>query len=177
MNYSKRLLATAHHEAGHAVAAIELQLRLQDVTIVPADDCLGCCRVQWLASLPGVLSECSVVQRNWIERRMIYTLCGNAAERKFLGRSIRRGSGADFSQIADLAMLVEHPKTWDAYVAYLWARAAVLVDHEFTWRFIQAVADELLARKTLTGSEVRKVKYRTMDDQLAERQGGLRQNA
>ena len=88
MNAKRRLEALAHHEAGHAVAAVELRRAINYVTIIPENDSLGHC------SFPDPKFDDRRLAA-WIEREVLIGLCGGAAEAKLIGRRNHRGAMGD----------------------------------------------------------------------------------
>jgi hypothetical protein len=153
--------STAYHEAGHAVAAFVLALKIgkRGVSIV-ADrekDFVG------LAHVPVQVRErpdCAVSGRTrlHLEKQAIMSFAGDAAERKFDGRH-RFGGHRDYQHAAELLALLA--TSWEQHdarieVARLGARDIV----EATWSSIQAVAEELLRKKTLNVADVKTIVLR-----------------
>ena len=79
-------LTTAHHEAGHDVAARHTGRTFRHVTIRPADDSLGHVLYRRFSRgfRPDVNHSPRVVAT--IERQVLIGLAGMATERKFRGR-------------------------------------------------------------------------------------------
>ena len=78
------LAATAHHEAGHAFAAILKGVRFDYVTIEPGGHASG--HVQFL-SLPDGMERTFHMQA-------VVAMAGEAAQRRFKPGSVRRHHGA-----------------------------------------------------------------------------------
>jgi hypothetical protein len=143
--------ATAHHEAGHAVARFQLDLPISSVSIVPKGDALG----QVLhRNLPGSVyagvefgSRLTPAQLQRIEHELVATLAGPEAERRFRGRRNSLGSRSDREWVAEWALSLHSPQTANAWIRYLDAWAADLM--EARWENVQAVALALLERGRL----------------------------
>ena len=137
----------AFHEAGHAVAHQRLIGAVVSATI-EADGIKAGTVV--FADQPDRLSNAE-----WFERKAIATLAGPAAQRRLCRYSWRREHGCiDDAFVEELALTLcgtSHAAT--AALARYWAlRARNFVRSE--WFVISAVAEALLQRKTLDGSEV-----------------------
>ena len=91
----RQLRAAAFHEAGHAVAAYHLHVRLRRISIgADEGDALG-----WLDLwLPHVTRDQAdnIRQAQAVERDIIVLLAGAQAERVGLGRSSCPAGGVDF---------------------------------------------------------------------------------
>lgn len=151
----KRRAATAYHEAGHAVVAVEERLGIRLVTIVPNEELLG---FVLEAPLPrdfkpdiGMNSRI----RNRIESEARVCFAGHIAQKRAYPRS-HRLDGRDIQRAVDLvSYLVPQSKVLGAYLNLLYLQAENLVD--FNWQEIEAVANALLERDTISGSEVRRI--------------------
>ena len=135
--------AVAHHEAGHAVAAIVSHVAIEYVTIEADGEARG--RVR-----------CRKLPRTFEQRhtRGMIAVAGLAAQRRFNPRSLRWQHGAgDRNEVAVHAMQVAGSAAQVRAVTTLWEiQARDFVEHR--WPDIQRVAAALLERKTLTGGEV-----------------------
>ena len=155
----KRLEATAYREAGHAVMAHTLGVPMHGASIVPKGGSLGHVRFKKPGRL--ILEEMSgeVTPRaqDGIERNIQVAYAGRLTEKMYSGRDNRAGGWSDYGEMADLALCAcSSPGEARAFLKWLELRAAA---HLGTRRFkvaVEAVARELLARKTLTGREINK---------------------
>jgi hypothetical protein len=140
---------TAFHEAGHAVMA-ELRGRLlTEVEIVGDREHTG--SVQSLALHPKPDAEAED-----IERHLKIILAGTIAEMMVSGRENWDETSEDLDAAVRLAMrLVDDCEDVLPLLADL--RIDVERDLHEHWPAVQVVAGELLRRRTLTGSEVRKL--------------------
>lgn len=150
--------STAYHEAGHAVAAFTLRLKIcrRGVTIVPDKerDMLGYANVTaQLRGRPDTATSARTRAR--IEAWAVAHLAGDVAERKFTGRR-RFGRHSDLLHASDL---LEHISTsveqFDARLRVAYAGAQDLI--EDNWVSVQTVAEELLRKRTLSADEVAKL--------------------
>ena len=143
---SAALAATAHHEAGHVVAAILKGLVVEHVTIDADAGVAG--YVQYLQ--PAEEDEQT-------HERGVVALAGEAAQRRFNPRSIRRHhGGGDREQVLSYAVnYAGSVKQAEALVRYWEVRASELVERY--WAQIQRVAAELLKHRTLTRQDVQRM--------------------
>ena len=153
----RRLRATAFHEAGHAVAAYHLHLRLRRISVGgDAGDVLGWLDL-WLPRVsPGDTGNIRRTQA--VEREIIVLLAGAQAERVGLGRSSCPASGADFFEAMRRAEAICHTsEELSACLRWLQLRTHALIRSR-TWRqAIDALAARLLERRTLGARETRAI--------------------
>ena len=74
--------ALAFHEAGHAVVALKLDIRLRSVDIMPEEE-KGCCR-DALQSRTLTADMMSDADWAWARKKALIVLGGEAAERVYL---------------------------------------------------------------------------------------------
>jgi ATP-dependent Zn protease len=157
MKNTKKLEATAYHEAGHAVASYFLQRPFRFVTINPGDDFLG--RV--VGRVSDVRYRLKMAERGFIStREAVISAAGPEAERKYRGRRNHHGADKDYQQIVDIARGVgedgcggdgNNPMA-QAIIGASFKEARFLLDSR--WPMVERVAHELLRRETLTQDEV-----------------------
>jgi Arc/MetJ family transcription regulator len=152
------LIATAHHEAGHLVAYLYAGVRPRRVSIVPARGWLGhtivydSWGIQTIARTLGNLDDESQqmvrrAQRVRFERTVIALLAGSLAEQQITGRE-SAGSHEDHARAEFLiASFVEPGREAGEYLAMLHLEAELLIRR--LWRHVEAVAHELLERRTI----------------------------
>jgi ATP-dependent Zn protease len=155
------LLQIAHHEAGHAVAHLELGLRQGRVTIQPdpSRDSLGHTELRhprWMLKEPMSRYE-EQRRRLHAEHVIIAALAGRIAEQKYVGRRITWGHERDYHAARDLASTVisYHDKVLQTFLNYCEEQSKALVGAR--WPEIQAVAHVLVERKSLKAHEIREV--------------------
>lgn len=159
MGKSQQLAAFAHHQAGHAVAHLYLDLDFFSVTIEPNTDDLAehinhrCTR--WPPKYAGFEFDCSAKTRERAERHIVALYAGPLAQARFQSRGTwRRDAKTDylyimvlFSRICDRDDVCQR-----LHAKLLWHRAEALVS--VCWPEIEAVAQALLKRRQLSYAEV-----------------------
>lgn len=145
------LAITAHHEAGHAVAAFFRGVRIKHVTILADQGSAG--HVRFLGR-PGR----GVAQ---MHKRGVVALAGEAAQRRFSPCSVRRHHGAgDRGAVLAFALDCTGSTEQAELLARLWeVQARDLV--ELRWPSVQRVAAALLERETLDAGEVLRLAHPT----------------
>lgn len=143
----RRLEDTAHHEAGHAVAAVELRKPLRYVTIEPGDDSLGHVMFQkWKASFRPDF-DADLRTRLLCENSVIVYLAGPIAGAHFCGRKRWRSADGDIDNaVSMIEYMSGGPDEANAYIEWLAVRSRMFVCSEVHWPQIEAVARELLAK-------------------------------
>jgi cell division protease FtsH len=153
---ARRRVATAYHEAGHAVAMYWLSLPIASATIIPDKEAgsAGAAHGARFHPTPDRL-----------EKEIIIMLAGPHAQRKHTGRSDHRGATQDYRRAVKFAFrrFGERRELGDveeelrsvvgAYLRYLdlWTARNV----SLWWPAIEAVAAALLKRETLSGRQIR----------------------
>lgn len=131
---------TAHHEAGHAVAAIKSGKSFRYVTIDPNEYSRG--RVVFKTGFKRNMRS-----RVLCENNAIIALAGPIAGAHSCNRKTRRGASVDFREaVAMIDHICGSPEETKAYIAWLDVRARMFVHATIPWAQIKAVARELLAR-------------------------------
>jgi hypothetical protein len=148
--------ATAHHEAGHAVAAFYFDHSINYVTIKPGKDFAGRC-----IRPPGYgrnfePESGAISARQYVTMldNIVISFAGHEAEAAHSGRQNWVGSRSDREKAADLALYISGGPE-DASALLRWRRITARGLVETRWTEITAVAAALLDRETLTGGEVR----------------------
>jgi len=153
---SKRLLATAYHEAGHAVAARHEGRATKRVTIVPEGDTLGVCSFYPLRETESFAWDASTRNRIRIERLIISALGGCAAEARFVGRHNLIGAHADWHFAADLSTSqAASDEEADAYLNWLWERTRTIFRLDAWWDLTTGLAEALVEHRTMSATEVK----------------------
>jgi hypothetical protein len=155
---SSTLEATAYHEAGHAVISIVLLCGVRRLSIIPNDDdgSFGRCTHNPLAE--EVQQDCDTTEsrRDIIEARVMVLYAGFHAEARFVGRHNYVGAREDMKNASDLlSFLAGEEEELEKYLDWLSVRSKNLVLRPENWRAIRYVARELIARRELSGEEVR----------------------
>jgi ATP-dependent Zn protease len=154
------LRATAIHEAAHAVVARHERKAVHGVSIVPDEEegTLGHVQRAPLSRrwIEGVGSgPLTARTRREAESNIRIALAGGIAERRFRGgRHNWTGSTKDRENAAEFARAVAGSTREEvAHLRYLAIQTEQIV--EASWWLIDALAEVLLARPTLTGAQVR----------------------
>lgn len=153
----KSLRNIAYHEAGHAVAACFVGKRFTAVTIVPREKTLGACRTTpWSSFHPDLKIDRRTISRLKIDT--FVSLAGPVAE------SILRGGKkpplcSDFNNGVGSAeyLFGGNTELAGAYVTFMWKQIENIIGFDRNWKATQAVAESLLARKTLGYRKVRQL--------------------
>jgi hypothetical protein len=96
--------------------------------------------------------------RIWIERKILCSLAGIAAERKANGRHNWRGADGDLSSAVRLAdYLFDNNEVVEKYLAYMLSLAKATIGKKLCWLQIEALAAALLVHGTLSEQAAREV--------------------
>jgi hypothetical protein len=97
--------------------------------------------------------------RDRVERDIMCSLAGHAAEKRFAGRANNRGAHSDHQNAAELATHVNRGdvQATNAYLRWLSIRVDAFFEQSFKWLIVEAVAAALLDRQKLTRKEVRSI--------------------
>ncbi|HEY5617047.1 MAG TPA: DUF3175 domain-containing protein [Vicinamibacterales bacterium] len=153
----RQLIAAAFHEAGHAVAAYHLHVRLRRISIGSDEgNALGWLEL-WLPHVTSGEAD-DIRSAHVIERHIIVLLAGAQAERIGVGRASYPGGGLDFYEAMRRAeSICRTSEETSAYLRWLQMRAHSLVERP-TWRQpIEALATRLLERRDLSARETRAI--------------------
>ena len=162
------LLATAHHEAGHAVAAFVMNLPVNRISIFRFGGSVLHHSSFYRTIDPESMKHTRPLQfRDRVERNVIVALAGAEAQRRFSPRSWRRHhSEVDLhNAIAMLSHVAEEEEELKAHFALLRIRTQNLIN--IRWTAVTALANALVDRSkvfsggkqgwTMTGKEARQV--------------------
>ena len=138
---------TAHHEAGHAVAAVAFGIGFDHVSVVDDRDTFG--RIvldqKWPHLQPGFNPD-DPEDRRIAEDWIVLALAGEFADAYQSGRdaSLTPGANWDFQVAEALAKrLFGDPGEREAFLNEMWHRAHRFVSEPLRWRQISAVAARL----------------------------------
>ncbi len=136
------LEATAYHEAGHAVVALALGRSIQRVTVLPAQTSLGRCEFQKGRTRPS---------EDWLEREILISLAGLAAEARHTGEYAWEGAARDLQTVKRLATQRAGERQAERLQRRLLAKVEHLLDQPENWLAVQQIAAELLRSETISG--------------------------
>lgn len=137
---------TAYHEAGHAVAALALGRPVQRVSVLPDRQRLGLCQFG-----KGVFRP----SEDWLEREILISLAGIAAEARHTGHYAWDGAARDCQYVRQLAVQRAGERQAERLERRLLAKAEHLLAQEGHWRAVELIAAELLRRGVISGRTVR----------------------
>jgi hypothetical protein len=154
--------ANAYHEAGHAVAAWCLGVRVCGATIIPDDDSsshvkLG--REKTRTCIALLWGDRWHPSRFRAEKRVMTLQAGEVSQRRYNSRSVRRyHSRRDLNQSLDILLQYspyeEEPDVTHHYqMLHKWTEALI----EQHWHLVEAVAKALLEHRKLSGNQLRDV--------------------
>jgi plasmid stabilization system protein ParE len=134
--------ATAYHEAGHAVVALALDRPIHRVSVVRRADLLGKCEFGKGVSRPS---------DDWLEREILISLAGLAAEARHTGTYDRDAAGRDLRLVYRLAVQRAGERQAERLERRLLAKTENLLADEGHWRAVELIAAELLKHGTISG--------------------------
>jgi hypothetical protein len=152
----------AYHEAGHAVMAVLTRTPLRDTTIVSSRLGASSGATRLVGNGRGRVKVATKMKsgtrgRQQVMHRACFDVAGEIAQRRFAPGSWRtmhsRSDLANISRLLDTLGLSEERLK-------MLAKAIVSRTYQLiqaNWSSVEAVASELLERKTLTGAQVRRI--------------------
>jgi Peptidase family M41 len=156
MAHSRRLRATAYHEAGHAVSAYMAGRRFTRVSIVPDNWSLGRCTFAALRLFP-LNGTGDRKGRARIEREIMIFCGGSVAEALHMKRPHSwRWASHDLHKATELAEYATHnPDEAKAFTTWLLKRSEALLRERPWRRATTALASELLRHGELGERQAR----------------------
>jgi ATP-dependent Zn protease len=144
------LLATAYHEAGHAVMALAVGRVIERVTIVPGKmqtghATLGLCKVQKTRTRAS---------KDWLEDEMLILLAGMVAEAQFTGEYCTAGAQQDLRAVRRLAETRGGRQVERLERRALDKAESILADEQH-WSAVEAIVKQLLEHQTISGRAAR----------------------
>ena len=150
--HDPRLIATAYHEAGHAVIALALGRPLQRVTIIPGKthagiDTLGQCQIQKGRFRPS---------KDGLEDEVLILFAGMAAEAQITGEYSTAGATQDLRAIR---RWVQSRAGGERQVARLERRlldkTEYMLSDKATWQAVEWIVAALLEHQMISGRTAR----------------------
>jgi ATP-dependent Zn protease len=140
-------VATAYHEAGHAVVALALGRPVHRVSVLADRERLGSCEFGKAVFRPS---------EDWLERESLIALGGLAAEARFTGVYALDGAARDRRYVAGLALQrAGNARKAERLERRLLAKVEHLLSREDNWRAVERIAAELLRSGTISGRAAR----------------------
>jgi hypothetical protein len=148
----------AYHEAAHAVVALLERVKVYSATIIPSDEAEGVTRHHNLLYGRGVEWDASHPNRIRMERLVRMALAGPVAdelrgvhdERTVIGPTDDEHCAAEL-----VGYFTGNTEETEAYLKLLWIQTRALLKRDPIWSQVTAVAEALLAHKTLSAKEIR----------------------
>lgn len=158
---SRRLLARAHHEAGHAAVAFAFRRKVMPVSIVARRTTTsGRCMADDSTTSHQIRVNVGPQAQRLIEEKIVIDFAGVVAERLFLKKHLQ-GSwapGPDSDKAKRLAQsFCYSPDETSAYMHWLYRRTVNLMTLPEQRAATEAVAGALIKKKELTGKEACKI--------------------
>jgi hypothetical protein len=151
-----KLRKTAYHEAGHAVTAHELEVKIRQISIIP-DDSYG--RVLNNLLVPNPDIDKSDKNRIQMEKNVMIYFAGFIAEKLYHEKSNITYSKDDIHLAVNLLdFFVSSNEELQKYIDYLWVRTINLFT-PMVWAKTSFLVRELLMRKRLSGKETKEAMY------------------
>lgn len=160
-----RLIATAYHEAGHAVMAESLGRLVKKVTIVPGKSQFGVAR----------LGVCEIgkgrtkAPKDALEEEALILLAGMVAEARFTGQYCQQGASQDLRYVHQLLL---NRAASESQLERLQRRLLDKTEHilheNVHVKAVEAIAAELLEKTTISGRAVRHF-FRQAEQQHAKK--------
>jgi ATP-dependent Zn protease len=147
-----RLIATAYHEAGHAVMALTLGRPIQKITIAPGQMQvggvrLGVCQIQKGRFKPS---------KDSLEDEVLILFAGMVAESHFTGTRCHQGASQDIMAIRRLLQhRAPNERTRERLERRLLDKTEYLLSDEQHSQAIQLIAQELICKTTISGRAAR----------------------
>lgn len=142
----ERDTTTAYHEAGHAVVALALGRPVQHVSILPDRETAGQCEFGKSVFRPS---------EDWLEREILISLGGIAAEARFTGNYNWDGAGRDQKYVHRLAVQRAGERQAERLQRRLLAKAEHLLAKDGHWRAVELMVAELLRLGSISGRAAR----------------------
>lgn len=149
---TNEIMATAYHEAGHAVMAFALGRKIHKVTIIAGRTPfgiakLGACELQKGRHKP---------RRDAFEDEVLILLAGMVAEARYTGSYCQKGAREDLKLVESLLCnRANSQKQHEKLHRRLLGKTEHFLEDDVLANAVKRVADELIRRKTISGRTVR----------------------
>jgi ATP-dependent Zn protease len=140
-------IRTAYHEAGHAVVALALGRPVQGVSIRPERDRLGLCAFGKAVFRPS---------EDWLEREVLISLAGLAAEARYAGDY--GWDGAERDRLYARGLLLQragNERAAERLERRMLAKVENLLAQPANWRAVERMAAELVRVGQISGRTAR----------------------
>ena len=149
---SAALVATAYHEAGHAVMAVSLGRTIQKATIVAANLQTGGVRLGAVKMQQGRTKA----TQDWLEDEVLIQFAGMVAESHFTGTYCPRGAASDLRTIDQLlGSRAKTERQLEKLHRRLLDKTEYILGDVIHSKAIKYVAEQLLEHQTIKGRLVK----------------------
>lgn len=140
--------ATAYHEAGHAVASLALGRPVHAVSALPTRHYLGNCHFGKAVFRPS---------EDWLEREILISLGGIAAEAIHTGRYAWEEAERDFIYVRDLTRrrCGGNERQAERLERRMLTKAEHLLSRDGNWHAVELIARELMRVGEISGRAAR----------------------
>lgn len=145
----------AYHESGHAIAAHELGLTVERITIEREGDAAGHVIHDYGCNMNEIIYEDEAVRQWALERAAITSLAGEVAQRQFKAESIKEEHGGG-DRVAVHQILDHLAGECDHELRNAWEQLLVIRTERLIakrWKCVEYIANFLLKQTTLEGAE------------------------
>lgn len=147
MTHSPHEIATAYHEAGHAVLALALGRPVNRISVLPNQVRLGQCDIQKGSFRPS---------KDLLETQILILLGGLAAEARHTGRYCWEGAAQDLRGVRSLSQRrASGPRQVERLERRMLDKAEHLLDQPGVWLAVERISAELLRCTTISGRAAR----------------------
>jgi hypothetical protein len=164
---NEELLATAYHEAGHAVIAYLHGRRFKSMSIDP-ENCSGSVKFYDGRIIAEILdgTHCNIwlfehpdEETRIVDRDILSTMAGYISQDMGIPGSVEPYKWeADREQLAEILSRIPSSNEWDK------AEAMVRRELKDNWYLVEGLAQKIIERKTLAGKEVRSILNRMKEE-------------
>lgn len=149
---TKETIATAYHEAGHAVMALAVGRSIQKVTIAPGKLQFGGSRLGTCEIKKGR----SKGSKDQLEDDVLVLLAGMVSESRFTGVYCSAGASQDLREVsARLCMRAASRRQHETLLKRMLAKTEHILNDEANIDAISAITKELLEKTTISGRAVK----------------------
>ncbi len=147
-------MATAYHEAGHAVMALYLGRPIQKVTIAAGQSDIG----RQHLGMCHIKKGRTRASKDWLEDEVLILLAGLVAEARWTGRYGTSGALQDLRQVRRfVATRADGPRQIERLERRLLNKTEHHFDDPGLWRAVEQIAAELVRCQTISGRNARHV--------------------
>jgi ATP-dependent Zn protease len=156
MNIENELYGRAIHEAGHAFMCVKLGDEIDFATIIPDKDGEYLACVKRKNEYKINIDDMSEENLNLLEQELKIGLAGYVSQKKVMGEEFGEDSKTDWGEAFCKADNVfKNSKIAGDAVLFCISTVEEIIFSE--WSTVEAIANELLDKKTLSGKDIEKI--------------------